>query len=338
MKQEELISIVIPVYNIESYLPRCLESVTNQTYRNLEIILVDDGSKDSSGILCDKYAEKDSRIKVIHQKNQGVGAARFKGQATSHGQFIMHIDGDDYIHKDMVLTLHQAITSGEDYDMAIGGRVKTNKMDEDTTSDLGELRTEELDKHSLVKNTLTHKELDIFSCVWNKLYRRRVVEEMTANKYRRYEDVDFNLQVAQRLRKAIWVKNCMYFYVQRPGSLVHSPILPDEELILPDILHSHYISQLSNNKAIKELLLRRLYVCMVAAKNRICHTNEYQRLKANLREYEKDTIVAYWLSKDISFWEKTSMTTLLHIPKLVKFIKDRIRPGSYAALLKKLTR
>ena len=97
----DLISIIIPVYNVAVYLPRCLDSILAQTYKNLEIILVDDGSKDNSGKVCDEYALKDSRIKVIHQKNQGVSVARNAGLRIAKGDYIGFVDSDDYIETNM---------------------------------------------------------------------------------------------------------------------------------------------------------------------------------------------------------------------------------------------
>ena len=96
-----LISVIIPVYNIEQYLPRCLDSVIAQTYNNLEIILVDDGSTDSSGEICDKYSLLDNRIKVIHKSNGGVSSARNEGLEVAKGDYIGFVDGDDIIEKDM---------------------------------------------------------------------------------------------------------------------------------------------------------------------------------------------------------------------------------------------
>ena len=96
-KSSCLVSIIIPVYNVENYLPACLDSVINQTYHNIEIILVDDGSTDKSGKICDKYAAKDNRIKVLHQNNYGVAIARINSFNISTGSLVMFVDADDYI-------------------------------------------------------------------------------------------------------------------------------------------------------------------------------------------------------------------------------------------------
>ncbi|MBQ8040126.1 MAG: glycosyltransferase family 2 protein, partial [Lachnospiraceae bacterium] len=110
MKQP-LISIIIPVYNIEEYLPRCIESVLGQTYANIEVILVDDGSKDKSGEICDSYQKRDSRVRVIHKENGGSSSARNAGIADAKGEFIGFVDSDDYVETTMYETMMQAIES-----------------------------------------------------------------------------------------------------------------------------------------------------------------------------------------------------------------------------------
>ena len=116
MKEMPLISVILPVYRVEKYLDRCLQSITGQTYRNLEIILVDDGSPDSSGAMCDAWAEKDSRIRVIHKENAGAGAARNTGLDAAAGEIISMIDSDDYLQVHMFEHLLSLMT--EDVDIA----------------------------------------------------------------------------------------------------------------------------------------------------------------------------------------------------------------------------
>ncbi|MGM9600387.1 MAG: glycosyltransferase family 2 protein [Faecousia sp.] len=120
MSTSPLISVIIPVYNVEKYLQRCLDSVIEQTYKNLEVILIDDGSTDHSGEICDDYAAKDVRIHVIHQENQGVSAARNKGLDNVKGEYITFVDSDDYIVNDMIAELLR-LSEEEHADIVIGG-------------------------------------------------------------------------------------------------------------------------------------------------------------------------------------------------------------------------
>ena len=115
-----LISIVVPVYNVESYIRQCIESLLNQTYRYLDIILVDDGSLDTSGMICDEYAAADKRITVMHQSNQGVSAARNQGVQTAKGEYIAFVDADDWLTPDYLACLQSAMSkSGADIVVAL---------------------------------------------------------------------------------------------------------------------------------------------------------------------------------------------------------------------------
>ena len=125
LNQLPLISVIIPIYNVEKYLRECLDSVLAQTYKNLEIILIDDGSPDNCGKICDEYAAKDNRIKVIHQINQGVSAARNAGLDAARGEYIGFVDSDDYIKPDMYEYLY-ALISKDNADMAMCNVIQTD--------------------------------------------------------------------------------------------------------------------------------------------------------------------------------------------------------------------
>ena len=104
---EELISVIVPIYKVEHYLPKCIDSIIHQTYQNLEIILVDDGSPDNCPEICDEYAKRDKRIKVVHQENGGLSAARNSGVEMANGEFLCFVDSDDYIHPKMYEILYK---------------------------------------------------------------------------------------------------------------------------------------------------------------------------------------------------------------------------------------
>ena len=119
MPTEPLVSVIVPVYNVVEYLPLCLRSISEQTYRNLEIILVDDGSTDGSGAICDEFALNDSRAKVIHQPNSGLWAARNAGHEAANGEYLFFPDADDYFSPDLISLLFKAINSGNGCNLAI---------------------------------------------------------------------------------------------------------------------------------------------------------------------------------------------------------------------------
>ena len=122
-EQDPLISVIVPVYNVEKYLPRCLESIERQTYQNLDIILVDDGSTDQSGALCDAFAQRDVRARVIHQANEGLWSARNAGQRAAKGEFLFFPDADDYFHVDIIRLMYDAICKDGGYDFAVVGLI-----------------------------------------------------------------------------------------------------------------------------------------------------------------------------------------------------------------------
>ena len=214
---EKLVSVIVPVYNVEAYLPRCLQSIADQTYPNLDIILVDDGSTDRSGKLCEAFAEKDARCRVIHQENQGLWAARNTGQRAARGEFLFFPDGDDYFHRDMVLQMVDAIDSGTGYDMAIVGYQKTFSTEEDTAAPVSCL-WEEVSLDRQVKGILVEKDLR-YIFMWNKLFRRFFLGSQESNPYLLAEDYDFNLRCYGKAPRVIRTDAVLYYYLKRSGSI-----------------------------------------------------------------------------------------------------------------------
>ena len=143
------VSVIIPVYNVENYVKKCIDSVINQTYTNIEIILVDDGSTDSCGSICKEYSLRDNRILVIHKKNGGLSEARNVGLSYAKGNYILFVDGDDYIEKNMIEKLYNTILSN-DSDMALCNFFYVDE-NEEVCGVSPEINTENLDKYSAQK-------------------------------------------------------------------------------------------------------------------------------------------------------------------------------------------
>ena len=180
---EELISVIVPIYKVEAYLERCIGSIVNQTYKNLEIILVDDGSPDSCPDICDAWKEKDDRIKVIHKKNGGLSDARNAGMQIMAGTYISYIDSDDWVANDMYEKMMYAIKKN-DADICecqfekTAGIVKSNK--EQQTDKVTILKKEEA-----LKAVVEEK---INPVVWNKIYKREIVDQLYFEKGKYNED------------------------------------------------------------------------------------------------------------------------------------------------------
>ena len=172
---ENKISVIVLVYNIEQYLSKCLDSIINQTYRNLEIIIIDDGSTDSSKDICDIYKKKDQRIKVIHQKNSGPGVARKVGVRNASGQYIGFVDGDDYIDKNMYMNLMDYILkTGADvvhtshYNDVEGNIYKVNGFNALINSENG--------RYEIIRKIL-NLEIRMEPSIWSKLFKKEIIKK-----------------------------------------------------------------------------------------------------------------------------------------------------------------
>lgn len=210
------ISVIVPIYNVEKYLARCVGSIVNQTYKNLEIILVDDGSPDSCPQMCDDYAEKDSRIKVVHKKNGGLSDARNAGMAVATGEYISFIDSDDYVPDDFFECLLNVMNK-ENSDIAECGVVKfyeDNRFDK-FNDDLSVKTYDTQDAMSaLIAENPFHQH------VWNKLYKTELVKDIPYAVGKLNEDEFWTYQVFGRANKVTKLNKTMYYYFQRSSSIM----------------------------------------------------------------------------------------------------------------------
>jgi glycosyltransferase involved in cell wall biosynthesis len=208
-----LISIIVPVYKIEPYLRKCLNSIVRQTYENLEIILVDDGSPDNCGGICDEYAALDSRIKVIHQKNRGLSAARNAGLKIASGEYIGFTDSDDWIDADMFETLYKGSLEYR-ADITICGYyfVKGNKYREVREEHTVLYGREDAMHHLLLDETFTNH-------AWNKLYRRELFKDIYYPDGRTYEDIATTYKLFEKADRVVFLNSCKYYYLQRDDSI-----------------------------------------------------------------------------------------------------------------------
>ena len=217
-----MISVIIAVNNVEKYLDQCLNSIVNQTYTDLEIIAVDDGSTDRCGEILDTWAGKDDRITVIHQQNRGVSAARNAGIEVAHGEYICFADSDDWIHRDMYTYLYRAI-SENDADVAICHEQVTveDELREDVTE---ELKIEREENQQMVISHFMDDFMGPICWPWNKLYRREVIGTSRFMEGKNMEDVFLSGDVLPKAEKVIWIKNRLYYYRQNRSSFCgHKP-------------------------------------------------------------------------------------------------------------------
>ena len=216
---EELISVIVPVYNAASYLDRCVKSIVDQTYKNLEIILVDDGSTDGSGAMCDIWAEKDSRIQVIHKPNGGPSEARNAGIDLSTGDWLSFADSDDWLDTAMLETLYMAIRNNQGVNMAVCGfaMVFGDKIEKKQCSGRIYMLTCDEAIHDVL-----YKRLPISSASsCNKLYARYLWDAVRFPVGMYYEDAYIRSRMYVQCEKIAVVDKSLYFYYQRKDSTMH---------------------------------------------------------------------------------------------------------------------
>lgn len=216
----EKISIIVPVYNVEQYLDKCVENLINQTYKNLEIILVDDGSKDKSGHICDLWKEKDNRIKVIHKKNGGLSDARNAGMHIAQGEYIAFVDSDDWVHERIYEILMDNM-SKYNADISVCSIKKVYEKDildevEILNNNIFVFTAEEA-----LKNLIDEGELK--QTVWNKLYKKEVIDNIYFEFGKIHEDEFWTYQVFGRSSKIVYTNEKLYYYLQRSGSIMDKP-------------------------------------------------------------------------------------------------------------------
>lgn len=249
---KDIISVVIPIYNVEKYLKDCVDSIINQTYKELEIILVDDGSPDNCGEICDEYAKLDKRIKVIHKKNGGLSDARNKGMSIATGKYIVFIDSDDIASLDMITRMYEKIKN-DNSDICVCNvyRITENKkslqssVEEDELVDLGKYGVNDYIVNYMLNND-KHR-----YCAWNRMYRRDLIAAnnliFEPNKEIHSEDLLFNLYCLMYAKKISFVGKPLYEHYIREGTISTSP-KPHITDKLTNLAKRYYENALSNNK------------------------------------------------------------------------------------------
>ena len=210
----DLISVIIPVYKVEKYLCRCVDSVLEQTYTNMEIILVDDGSPDNCPVMCDEYARQDSRVKVIHQENSGLSGARNAGIDMAQGQWLAFVDSDDYLAEDFLSRLYEAcVSTGSDMSVCRWEYVRGETIPEHGTGETRVYTGREMLANLYVPDGA------YFVVAWNKLYRKELFEDIRYPLGRIHEDEATTYRIYDKVKKAAYVDRSLYGYFVTPVSI-----------------------------------------------------------------------------------------------------------------------
>ncbi|MFA9558198.1 glycosyltransferase [Evansella sp. AB-rgal1] len=283
---------MVPIYCVEKYLRKCVDSVINQTYSNLEIILVDDGSPDNCGSICDEYAMIDKRIKVIHKENGGLSDARNAGLDVATGEYISFIDSDDYIHPEFYEVLLNLIVNNN-ADIAQCGYTEVYEKSDSTLS----IEKKAIvypkivvhnDKNDILTN-LYEPELEVAIWnVWNKLFKVEILKNIRFPMNRLHEDVFTTYKIFFNANKVVTTEKKMYFYLQRPNSIMRKEF-SFRRLDLLDAYYDQVLFYESQSLLkLKEKAINILETSIVTSIIRVIHSNA--RDKNDLLDY----LVSYY--------------------------------------------
>ncbi|EOU1115907.1 glycosyltransferase [Clostridium perfringens] len=213
------VSIIVPIYKVERYINKCLDSIINQSYKNIEIILVDDGSPDNCGKISDNYAKKDSRIKSLHKENGGLSDARNYGMKYATGDYILFVDSDDWLKRNFVETLvNIAIKSKADIVQSGFYYTYEDHLLYDDRYYSENMNYIELNTQELMKELVINERVKNFA--WGKLYKKSLINDIPFKKGVLFEDVFWAHKVMDRVNKYIICHKPMYYYLQRNDSIV----------------------------------------------------------------------------------------------------------------------
>ena len=298
--QYPLISIIIPVYQVEKYLDKCITSVVNQTYTNLEIILVDDGSPDRCPIICDEWKSRDPRIKVIHQKNGGLSHARNEGLKIATGEFISFVDSDDWIEPNMVEILLTAMQE-TDADITICRYQKETNNVQESISSPSSLERKAYTAEEALELLISSKNI-ISTAVWDKLFRRQVIGDIHFAEGKIFEDSLWTAQVIGSAQIIISIDIPLYHYFFRSDGL------------------SHNVNNLKCRfRDLTEMLERRIQYLhekypslenLAIAKYQIFCCYNYTQISLNLRQYDTDGSIRQNLYNSFCKWEMRKNFTI----------------------------
>lgn len=320
--QEELITIIVPIYNVEKFLPNCIESLIHQTYQNLEILLIDDGSTDSCKEISDEYAKKYSNIFAYHKENGGLSDARNYGVSKAKGKYICFVDSDDYVNEKYCEVLYKNIINAN-ADISICGflRVSDTCVKEECIYEDEEVKLYEknIDKQRNILNELNEKT----TVAWNKLYRKEVWNEFKYPVGKLNEDEFVIHHILDKCGKVIYTNLKLYYYYQRPNSIMNSKY--NEKRL--DVVEAfcNRLNFYKNKKQYNELVPRAYVVFMKMIIEH--HKLAKESNKVNIcnmmitrynREYDKT------INKVLENKDKLQLMLFYHYPNMYYLVKKGI--------------
>jgi len=281
--EKDLISIIVPVYNNEKFLTRCINSILIQTYKKFELLIIDDGSTDKSGEMCDKYALIDKRIRVYHIKKSGVSSARNYGLDKIKGKYVCFIDSDDYVDKDYLKILYTNIIKSNSDISICGHNIVSKKIKKFYPK-----KIEFISENNCLDILVKHKYFK--GHIWDKMYKYELIKNIKFPNINYYEDLEFNFNVFKKTKKIIYDSVPLYNYYKNENSLLNSKF-NFKKLVFIDIcneIKKHYIKNNYNLIYINSLT-DYLHICSAHAllsnfdnNNLLCYKKIINYIRKNI--------------------------------------------------------
>lgn len=311
---EPIISVIVPVYNVERYVKKCLDSILAQTIENIEIIVVDDGSTDTSGVICDEYAKRDNRIHVYHKTNGGLSSARNYGIERATGRYFGFVDSDDYIDPDMYEVLLNNLLK-YDADMSLCGLYdvfngKPRKVNTDN-------RSFEATVEETIKIVLEAKITSVTAV--NKLYKRELFAFVRYPEGKTSEDAFIILDVLMKCKKTVITTLQKYYYIHRPGSITTAHFNPRTLDVLEAYNKNYRIIEANYPKLIDVAKMRLCWAHFYVLDRLIFDdTGNFEVQKRQIIRYLKENLVFILANKDFKITRKFSAALLAIYSSLYK--------------------
>ena len=306
----KLVSIIVPVYNVENYLEQCIYSAVSQTYKNIEVILVDDGSTDKSGMICDNYAAKDTRVIVIHKKNGGPSSARNAGIEKSKGDFIYFLDSDDFIAENTIATYVQYLEQF-DADVFQGSvRYFYDIAEEQNAINRENLQVEVFN----TKQALEMMMLDDKLChnAAGSLFKAKLYEKIRFPDGVLYEDLATTFYVVKEANKILYCDDKRYYYRKRKGSIMNSPV-KEKNMVLLDIVDRVMGDMVKFSSSLEKPALRKQVVTYLKMYSSILYSgkNAFPKERDRINSFIKKNGMKFLFSDCVRFKDKVKVIFFL---------------------------
>ena len=285
---EPKISVIVPIYQVESYLEDCIQSIINQTYGNLEIILINDGSTDQCPRICDKYQAMDNRVRVIHKENGGISTARNRGLDEATGEYVTYVDGDDTIDENMLTVLYQNMKSYEKCNISccfFDEVWQTKDIASISQEVISKQKLEYLDQIEAIKKTLYQKGTDC--CVWGKLYRKEVFDKVRFPEGKIYEDFAVMYQIFEQADHVVFSDYQGYHYLQRDNSIIRTTF-SDKKMCLVDFAVENEACIRENYPQLYQAAVSRTVRASFHLYLQIPGTKEYKHMRQRVEKVIKE--------------------------------------------------